>query len=443
MATFYVQTTGAATNSGSTDTDSPTLTGTAASQSGATITLDGTPDLSGVVTTAGATQSTIYLNDATNANTKIFKITAVNDGADTVDVTPTPTGTIAGACQWSIGGRLVWTPANIEAALAAGDTVIFNDSPAASASTLITCRASGTGAAGFITLKGKTGTLPKLNHTSTAAVITANSQTTWKIENLELDQDGATGTACAPLAAWLFLGVKVSDAGSGGGIAAAGACAFINCEITGSAGAGLTWGSNLCTVIGCYIHDNVGDGILNSGSSGQGIIINNIFDSNGGRGYISNSASIGLGIFNTIYGNTFYANGNSGLEITDADCTCHFINNVFSENGNAAGESNVEWVNGTGQNISFHGYNTFFHSGGGSATNLTNVTATATEATTDPAFTSPAAGDFTIGSSSPAKATGFPGVLGIAGGTGFMDMGALQREEPVGGGGVVARVIGG
>ena len=120
------------------------------------------------------------------------------------------------------------------------------------------------------------------------------------------------------------------------------------------------------------------------------------------------------------------------------------MNNIFSENGNAAGEFNVEWVSGAAEYVSFHGWNVFYHSGGGGGANLSGLTVNAqvasSEFTTDPAFTNAAGGDFSIGSTSPAKATGYPGAF-LGGSTGYLDIGAVQRQEAGGGGN--ANILGG
>jgi hypothetical protein len=145
MGILYIATTGNVANSGTSDNDAADLTGAAATVSGSTVTLDGSPDLS-AVSTSGPSQAAIYLADANNSNQKVFWITAADDGANTVTVVGSPTGVVSSA--WRIGGRMVHTPANIEGALRAGDIVQFNDSPASSASTLLTCRAAGTAACG-------------------------------------------------------------------------------------------------------------------------------------------------------------------------------------------------------------------------------------------------------------------------------------------------------
>jgi hypothetical protein len=152
MGTLYIDTGGSATNSGSSDQNAAELSGSAATVAGSVVSLDGSPDLSGL-STSGANQAAIHINDATNSNRKIFWISAVDNTAKTVTVDVAPTGIVSSA--WAIGGRHVLTPAAIEGALRAGDTAIFNNSPATRTGTFWTFRAAGTTAAGWAKLKGK------------------------------------------------------------------------------------------------------------------------------------------------------------------------------------------------------------------------------------------------------------------------------------------------
>jgi hypothetical protein len=443
MATFYVQTTGATTNSGSTDTNSATLSGAAATVAGSVVTLDGSPDLSGIVT-SGATQSTIYLAGATNSNQKIFRITAVDDGADTVTVSGTPSG-IGGTTSWAIGGRFVWTPASIEAALVAGDTVIINDDIATSASSIVTARVSGSNAAGFITVRGKTGTRPVLQTSGSGNPVFANASafTGWRITNLEIRQTHASsGNGLNITTGWLVDNVKVTDAGTHGVSCAASGWRVINCEIGGSGGGAIVGdGVNSAatgSVIGCYIHDCGGDGIQFSAADTSCIAINNVIDSCTARGIYISGAHTGQVGSNLIIGNTIYGCGDSGLEVVDADVCATILNNIFQDNGNAAGESNIEWVAGTAEYFGYHSHNILYDNTGADASTAF-ITLGATEFTTDPLMTDPANADFTLSTSSPAKAAGFPGTF-LGGPTTYTDIGAVQRQEPSSTGG--GRIIG-
>lgn len=438
MGQVYVQTTGNAANSGSSDNNTADLAGAAATSSTTTITLDGSPDLSGVAT-SGANQASIALANATNSNRKIFWITAVDNGAKTVTVDVAPTGVGASPTAWKIGGRMVWTPANVEAALRAGDVVTFNDTPATRTTTYITARTSGTSAGGFIKVVGKSGVRPKLNVTNTSVVLTGNGFPLWWVENLELDQDGASGNVVSGFdTGCVFYNVKISDGGADGFVIGAAGNAVVNCEITGVLGAGINTGVlNNGVIFGNYIHDNGGNAISMAGTVPAWTIAYNILDTNAGKGILLSGAASAAAHRIAILNNTIYGNGDSGLEISDADMQVLLQGNIFQDNGNAAGEFNVEWAAGAAENNSIHFYNCFYHQGGGGGANLSGLTANATEIITDPLFTNPSGGDFSLGTTSPAKAAAFPGQL-LGGNLGYLDMGAVQRQEPSSGGGILS-----
>lgn len=435
LPTIYFDTGGHAQGSGSSDAASPIVSNTSgAAVAGSVVTVAGA-DLSGVVADGSMT---VYIADATNANQKIFKITAVDDGADTITVDVAPTGVIANSA-WGVGGQRVYDSAEWEAAAAAGWTFVFNNSPAAKASDFITARANGSSAAGFIKVKGKTGTRPVLNVTNTAQCFEGADLDLWWIENLELDQDGASGNVIAVWGAGgVCYNVKISDGGGIGIVPDEGACRVIGNEITGTGGDGMTMGLAVAA-IGNYIHDVTGDGIEQTGANtAQHLILNNIIDTCAGRGILDSGVATTTAQVLCILGNTIYGCGNTGIEITDADRQAVLMNNICSENGNAAGEYNVEWVAGSAELGSFHGWNVFHHSGGGGGANLSGLTVNAqvasSEFITDPAFTNAAGGDFSIGSTSPAKAAGYPGAF-LGGSTGYLDIGAVQRQEAGGSGG--------
>ena len=529
MGTLYIDTGGSATNSGSRDSNTAALSGTGATNVGTTVNLPAGTDLSSVQT-SGATQDTIYLNDATNANRKIFWITAVDDALDTVTVDTAPTGLVSSS--WAIGGRYAAPAGNglnlIEGAFRAGDTITINNSPAAATVDWITARAVGTSADGFIKVQGKTGVRPVINITNTTQVFEGADQDLWRIENIEADQDGASGNAITLLGAGsVVYNVKVSDAGGIGINPDEVGVKIVGCEVSGTAD-GINTNISY-SAIGNYIHDVSGDGVENTAANPTFILLlNNIIDTCAGRGILDSGAATTNQQNIVSIGNTVYGCGNTGLEITDADRQVMLCNNILSENGNAAGEYNVEWVAGDAEKVSFHAWNVFFHSddAGGSLLGLTvNAQVASSEFTTDPQFTNTRAtvtatsaspcvftvtagtvpsngnsgllsvgsggalptgftatttyfvvnvsgstfqlsltsggagvnssstgtapfyyhtgstANFAIASTSPAKATGFPGQF-LGGSLGYLDIGAVQRQEPAGGGGS-QRVIGG
>ena len=75
------------------------LSGTSASYSGSVFTLDGSPDLSGVLTDGS---HVIWVQ--TDSGRQFFTINAVDDGSDTVTVDDAPAGTTTGL-TWGLGGK--------------------------------------------------------------------------------------------------------------------------------------------------------------------------------------------------------------------------------------------------------------------------------------------------------------------------------------------------
>lgn len=438
MGTLYVDTGGSANNSGSSDNNAADLSGSAAAfVSGTTVSLlTDNPDLSGVVT-SGATQSSINIAGATNSNQTIFWITAVDNsvGVKTVTLNVAPTGMTSNA--WTIGGRHVWTANRIEAALRAGDLVTINNSPASASADWLTMRADGSSTSGYIKMKGATGSRPVITITNTTRCLNQASGVggNWWFEALELVQQGASGAAVniPEVAPVTLFNIKVSDAGAYGiNFGVSGSNHLQASEITSSGTVGLNVAASATLLVGNYVHDVTGDGIEFAGANCSGVVSQNIVDTCTAHGVYLSGADTSQAQILIVAGNTVYGCGDSGLEVTDADRRVFFVNNIFSENGNAAGEYNVEWAAGAAEYVSFHGWNVFYHSGGGGGANLSNLTVNAqvasSEFTTDPAFTNAASGNFSIGPASPARAVGFPGAF-LGGSTGYLDIGAVQRRE--------------
>lgn len=439
MANVWVDTGGIATNSGSRDVNAAALSGTGATVSGSTVTLDGSPDLSGVVT-SGANQDSIHLDNSNVANQKIFWITAVDNVAKTVTVSVAPTLS-ASPTAWRIGGRILLAGiTGNESFLRAGDTVNINNSPAAAAGTLITARVAGDITSGYVTWKGTSG-YPTLTCTDASHLFTGNVAFQ-RITGLTFTQQGAT-LGCLNLSGtaadnWLIDNNKFTDAGGPMILIASGATGarIIGNELSGTNTAsahGISVSDNTCVIMFNYIHDLAGttcDGINFNSSTSLQFVYGNIIDTCTGRGILKSATSTHIMV---LLQNIFYANGNSGFE--NANHTLAVLyNNIFMNNGDAAGEYNLEGGSMFGS-LSIGNYNCFYD--GGAGDNLLNYTAGANDITTDPSFTNAAAGDFSLGSGSPCKATGFPGAFIGGLSTGYMDMGIVQRQEAAAGGGLL------
>lgn len=431
MGTLYLQTTGSSNNSGTTDQDAANLIGAAATVVGAVVTLDGSPDLTGIVT-SGATQSAINIAGATNSNQTIFWITAADNILKTVTVTPSPTGVVSNA--WAIGGRVYLGPtgspqnARIEAALRAGDVAIFNDSPNPQAAVIWTFRNAGTTAAGFATIKGKTGTRPILTATSNVAVVTPAS-TCW-VENLQLVGQGSTAPiTMASNAGVLYNCIIRATDGSGVNATAGAGMRIIRCDISSVSGGGITQSGSQGCILDNYIHDCGADGIKMSAAGQITAIVGNIISACAGRGIYLSGAPTTSAFLELISNNTVANCGDSGLEVADADSPVTLLNNIFVNNGDAAGEANIEWASGTGELVSIHGYNTIFSQFGTAPINFTvNAQIPASEFTTNPLLVDSAGGNMEIEPTSPALNTGFPGAFSGALTTGSPSQGAVTPE---------------
>ena len=460
VATIYVDTGGC--NTGSTTqcsgtTDSATATASGAS---ATITcsatagpgstpgcsLSGTPDLSGVATDGS---QAIFVNCATNTNQKIFFINAVDNAVDPrlVGTTTTPTGCTAATSDWGIGGRYIFpsgaTVNLVVNALRAGDTIQFNQTPATKTANYITTNVAGDSTTGSINIIGKAGVRPVLNVTSGAVSAVTFSHANWTISNLELKAAGATANGVLIMNGngGTANNIIVSQSGGAPGIgllSSGTGSIVVNSEVT----SGVT-GDGINTAVssefyGNYIHGAGGD-CLEINAFVLVMVSNNVLSGCTGRGLYMSSASItSFQLPVVVVNNTIYGNGNSGFEVVDADARVLMYNNIFQENGNAAGEFNVEWAAGNAQLASIHGYNLFYHSNcEGSASSTTCVSGLTTNATevagSSASFTNAGSSDFTLQAGSPALATAYPGLF-LNGSTGYLDIGALQKASSGGSG---------
>lgn len=186
----------------------------------------------------------------------------------------------------------------------------------------------------------------------------------------------------------------------------------INCELISTNGTACENDGSHTRFVGCYFHDSVG-GLV---STASGVLLTYcIFDT------CTTALSIGatgdriMAINNTFYGAETPAG--TGVTITDTSAIeSIFLNNIIY--GFTTGVTTVSALE-----TNFWDYNDFYNN----TTARTNVTAGAHDLAVDPTFTSAAAGDFSIGTN--LKAAGFPGAFQGGLSTGYLDVGAVQRQE--------------
>lgn len=463
LPTIFVDTGGSATNSGTTDSNTATATGTAGSWTTGTntITLDNNTNLTGVATDGS---QAIYLNNATNTNGTAYNIFFIvgitgctGSGSCSVTTSGSPAAPTCSTCtgsSWAVGGRYVWPSGSgvnvIEGGLVSGVTIQFNQTPATKTVSYTTAQVSGA-ANGTITLQGKSGVSGiTLEVTSGgSAVISGNSKSNWVIKNLTLKQDGTGNDVSNFSGAVFYVGDKFIASGASC-LTGANIMTLINSEIsqcTGATSDGLN-GSGGIYMYGSYVHGAGRDGIRASSASGsnQLTIAFSVIANNAGRGLFFSGNSYAAQVINQIYNSSFVNNTGVNLEATSADQGLVILNSLFYNTNNSA-NNNLQWDSGSNDVLlptSAHGNNVFFSPGtptctGGGPGCVSGMTLNATELTTDPIISS-TSGPYTVGSAGSAAQAGFPGVLPGTAGTGYLDIGALQIQSTAGGG---SQIIGG
>lgn len=209
-----------------------------------------------------------------------------------------------------------------------------------------------------------------------------------------------------------------------------------NCSVDNNTQEGVgqsTSGRGIVAAIGCSFHHNGGSGV-DLGGTGS-IIDACLFYRNSSHGAKFDGAPSFIG------NSTFYLNTADGINVSAAirgGC-----NNIFAENGSHGVDHN-----GTQRTTRVAWRNNLYYNNTSGSVDINSGSPDLSDfeylSGSDPLFTSTTdnAEDFSLQSGSPAKATGYPGVMYI-GGTGYRDIGALQRQEPTGGGGSRNVIIGG
>lgn len=441
---IYVDTGGSATNSGTTDNNTAVISGSAGAWTTGTaaITLDTNTDISSVPGCAAGTcdgSQAIYLGNATNTATqRIFWISSytgcTGSGACEVTVSQNVSCSSCTGSAWSVGGRYLSPSGSgvsiYSAALRAGDTVQFNNTPATRTAVYITSATSGTTADGRIRVIGKSGVRPVLEITGGGSVIDGTSGNQWELSNLEL-KSSVDGAILVLGSNWLVYNNKIT--GTGGGTSQLGIFSFNDHiiwynEISGVGASCINPISNTSKTIIAYnyLHGCGSHGILISGNSPYTNIYGNIIAANSGKGiFLSGAPSSVMDASAYITNNTIYGNTGVGLEVTDADYAVMLYNNIIMSTNTA---NMVTWTAGTAEALGSHGYNVFYSSSSGT---LSGITANATESTSNPLLVNPGSANFGLSTGSPALGTGILGALPIGLGastTGYLNMGAIQSQ---------------
>ncbi len=441
------------------------LTGTSASYSTTTVTLDGSPDLSGV-----ATDSSHVLFLITSTGRKFFKITGKDDVAKTVTVHVAPTGTASGL-SWAIGGKRKTIEETNSRLLFSADVLpgwtinLEDDQPAVTSS--VACSIAGDTTDGAITLQGTGGRRLVTSATNNVSPL-SGGLSYWIVKNLKFTSTAATktssygvvlnadSTAGSPVCfdSCIFgdatnklqIGVFRSATAQRLGV-------FTNCEVTSCISHGITntGGANggvRLAINNCYIHDNGGSGVQVSFGTSTNTFVNCVIANNTSKGIEvlgpSNNTTSQL-----ISNCTIHNNGSDGISINNAtNFTGAIISgNMITKNGgygiNYSGSGVGDGIKGL---IDGNNYGNASDSTANTSGSVNGFTAGANDQTIAAGYTNAAGGDYSIPAT--LKAKGYPtsaSPIGINSATySYMDPGAAQRQEPafIAPSGVIARNIG-
>lgn len=239
----------------------------------------------------------------------------------------------------------------------------------------------------------------------------------------------------------IYKNIWVSNCGSTGGWNnSTSSCSFINCRSSNNTGYGFNVSglkincetdnnsvdgfngaaSTHRGIFGCYAHDNSALGFdLTAVSEPVAFCIS---EANASHGLSIGSVNVNFITNCTINGNTGAStDGVNG--VTPSAGGLMLFNSIISNNGRYG----VNFTDGGSVVADFNNYY------GNSTAARNNFPTGPNDVALDPGYTNAAGGDFSIGTN--LKALGFPGVFPSGTSTGYLDIGAVQRVEPTGGGG--------
>jgi hypothetical protein len=429
-------------------TSGSALTGTNASYSGFVVTLDGSPDLTPVLTTG---DHVLYLGTSTGR--RFFTITAKDNTAKTVTVSETIAGTTTGR-SWAIGGKLA-AISNANAAVlyaSGGDirpgwTVQFDSGHTETFSGRWDVFGGGDLTAGPVVYQGEPGaaTRPIITLSGGSADIVPRGAYT-EFSGFNITGTGGP-TRCfvtvAQNVVYFDLSVTgfstvIFDDNLGTGLIG---CSVVGCRTSGGSVAIRLTDSS--TAYYNHIVSPTSHGIEVPSENLFGVsIVGNVVSGAGGDGIrVLQTRDDGLGSV-TICENTVNGSTGDGIDYTGdlvslANFRCY--NNILSNNGGFG----INFSSLTAAKVLAYGCrprgNATFNNTSG-ACNLTGVLRNGTDGV-DPGYVSAGSGNFAIGTG--LRALGYPtnGIGPAATTLTYIDPGAAQRQEPAGGS-AGARLVG-
>ena len=365
----------------------------------------------------------IAITGGTGFTTGIYNIRSYAASAVTLDRSPGTlastggTGNLGGARKGIVGGTTT-----LASSVVAGNIVWIKNEAWNEAVQMAVAGSTGNPITfeGYNTSRGDSPTgsnRPRLNRGGAAGNAIGGSLGDLIFKNIWVSNVGGTGGWNNTTSTCVFINCRSSN-NTGYGFNVAGI--KINCEADNNTGSGFGAAASTSRgLIGCYAHDNSGVGITFVANNEAAIF--SISEANSSHG-ISLSTSTNMVFGCTINGNTGAStDGLTSSGITPAGSSSY--NNIISNNGRYG-------ANTTDGDSATANYNNYYGNGTSARNNFPTGP---NDIALDPGFTNAANGDFSVGTNM--KAVGFPGIFPSGASTGYLDIGAVQRQEPSSGGG--------
>lgn len=376
----------------------------------------------------------IAITSGTGFTTGIYNIRSVTTVIARLDRAVGTTSSTGG--NGSLGGaRLGFSggTTTLQASLVAGNTVHVKNEAWNEAVSITVAGASGTPITvqGYNTARsdinpyGSNTNNPVNNRAGAAGDAWTQNASGYTIKNISVTGAGDAGISLGSSGTTnKFINVR-SYSNTGEAIESGNAVVnwFYNCELASSAQGYNNQGG--FSGHGNYIHDNTGLGISVASRS---YITNTISEANGSTGF--SLSTVEFELINCV-ANANTGASSDGVLVGTAIMPGLLMNCILSNNGRDGARA----TDGDSMECD---YNNYYNNSG---TARTNVPTGAHDLALDPQFTNAGAGDFSIGTN--LKAQGWPGAFPGGLSTGYMDIGAVQRQEAASGGSGSQRVIGG
>ena len=365
----------------------------------------------------------ITITSGTGFTAGIYNIRSYAAAAVTLDRSPGTLSSTGGV--GNLGGArkgLNQGTTKVQASVVAGNTIWIKNEAWNEAITMSVAGASGNPIVweGYNTTRGDAPTgsnRPRNNRASAAGNAISGNVADNIYKNIWVSNCGSTGGWSNSTANSTFINCRSSNnTGYGGNIAGLKInCEFDNNSVDGNNGAA----SIQRGLFGCYAHDNSAIGFdLAAVSEAVAFCIS---EANASHGIALGSANANFIINNTINGNTG-ASTDGVTHVTPAAGSVVY-NNTISNNGRYG-------ANGTDGDSIIADFNNYYGNGTAARNNFPTG---ASDIALDPGYTDATNGNFAVGTNM--KAVGWPGVFPSGASTGYLDIGAVQRQEAAGGGG--------